>query len=216
MRLPALAFAAAAGAIALSAVALADTPHRVPPFAKAETAHGKTETAVFAGGCFWGVEGVFEQVKGVKRVVSGYAGGRVRAPTYEMVSSGTTGAAEAVRVDFDPSVVRYADLLRVYFSVIADPTLKNRQGPDVGTQYRTALFPVGTSQARQARAYIAQLGAQKAFSRPIVTTIESGRFVTAEDYHQDYMRHNPRNPYIVVNDAPKVAAFRKLFPDIAR
>ena len=207
---------AAAGSIALSAVAFADSAHLVPALAKPEASSGKTETAVFAGGCFWGVEGVFEHVKGVKRAVSGYAGSTVRSPDYEMVSSGVTGAAEAVRVDFDPSVVSYADLLRVYFSVVADPTLKNRQGPDVGTQYRTALFPVGTAQARQAKAYVAQLNASKTFSRPVVTTIESGRFVTAEAYHQNYMRLNPRNPYIVVNDAPKVAALRKLFPNLAR
>jgi peptide-methionine (S)-S-oxide reductase len=214
MRLPLL--LAVAGSVALSAVALADTAHLVPALAKPEAAAGKSETAVFAGGCFWGVEGVFEQVKGVRRAVSGYAGGSAAKPDYGMVSSGTTGAAEAVRVDFDPSVVSYADLLRIYFSVVADPTLKNRQGPDVGTQYRTALFPVSASQARQAKAYIAQLNASKSFSRPVVTTIESGRFVTAEAYHQDYMRHNPRNPYILVNDAPKVAALRKLFPRLVR
>ncbi len=211
-----LLFPLVAGAVALSAVALASPAHLVPAFTSAEPTHAKTETAVFAGGCFWGVEGVFERVKGVKRAVSGYAGGTARSPDYEMVSSGTTGAAEAVRVDFDPSVVSYADLLRIYFSVVADPTLKNRQGPDVGTQYRTALFPVGPAQSRQAKAYIAQLNAAKVFPRPIVTTIESGRFVTAEAYHQDYMRHNPRNPYIVVNDAPKVAALQKLFPRLVR
>ena len=205
-----------AAAILLSAAALANPARPVPALSKAEPSNAKTESAVFAGGCFWGVEGVFEQVKGVKRAVSGYAGGKVAAPSYERVSSGTTGAAEAVRVDFDPRVVSYADLLRIYFSVVADPTLKNRQGPDVGTQYRTALFPVGASQSRQARAYIAQLSAAKTFARPIVTSIESGRFVTAEAYHQDFMRLNPRHPYIVVNDRPKVTALHKQFPGLAR
>ena len=189
---------------------------RVAPLAAAEANPASQETAVLAGGCFWGVEGVFERVKGVRRVVSGYAGGRVPNPGYEAVSSGTTGAAEAVRIDFDPRVVSYAQLLQVYFSVVTDPTQKDRQGPDVGTQYRSALFPVTPSQARQARAYIAQLTAQRAFQRPIVTTVEKGRFWTAEAYHQDYMRKHPAQPYIVIHDRPKLAAFQRQFPALVR
>ena len=191
-------------------------PPRVAPLAAAEPNRASQETAVLAGGCFWGVEGVFERVKGVRRVVSGYAGGRVPNPGYEAVSSGTTGAAEAVRIDFDPRVISYAQLLQIYFSVVTDPTQKDRQGPDVGSQYRTALFPVSPSQARQARAYIAQLTAQRAFSRPIVTTLEKGRFWTAEAYHQDYMRRHPNQPYIVMHDRPKLAAFKRHFPTLVR
>ena len=171
------------------------------------------EVAYFAGGCFWGVEGVFDHMKGVQSAVSGYTGGKTARPTYDSISSGTTGHAEAVRVTFDPRQVRYADLLRVYFSVITDPTQLNRQGPDSGTQYRTALFPASKAQAVQARAYIAQLGAAKLYPRPIVTRIEPlAGFTVAETYHQDFMAKNPRHPYIVVNDAPKVAALRAKFP----
>ena len=175
------------------------------------------EVAYFAGGCFWGVEGVFEHVKGVQSAVSGYAGGKTARPDYESVSGGATGHAEAVKVTFDPRVVRYADLLRVYFSVVADPTQLNRQGPDSGTQYRTALFPTSKAQAVQARAYIAQLSAAHIYPKPIVTRIEpySG-FTVAEAYHQDFMAKNPRYPYIVVNDAPKVAALRARFPQSYR
>ena len=171
------------------------------------------EVAYFAGGCFWGVEGVFEHVKGVQSAVSGYTGGQTARPTYDSISSGTTGHAETVKVTFDPRQIRYADLLRVYFSVITDPTELNRQGPDSGTQYRTALFPTSKAQAVQARAYIAQLGAAKLYARPIVTRIEPlAGFTVAETYHQDFMAKNPRHPYIVAHDAPKVAALRAKFP----
>ena len=170
------------------------------------------EVAIFAGGCFWGVEGVFEHVRGVTGAVSGYTGGR-GAPTYAAVSGGRTGHAEAVRVTYDPRVVRYSDLLRIYFSVVADPTTLNHQGPDHGTQYRTALFPTSAAQEKQARAYIAQLTRQRVFDRPIVTRIERLRgFTPAETYHQDYMRKNPNAGYIVANDRPKVVALKRLFP----
>ena len=175
------------------------------------------EVAYFAGGCFWGVEGVFEHVKGVHSAVSGYAGGKTARPTYGSISTGATGHAETVKVTFDPRAVRYADLLRVYFSVVADPTQLNRQGPDRGTQYRTALFPVTKAQAVQARAYIAQLGAAKVYPRPIVTRIEPYKgFTAAEAYHQDFMRKNPNHGYIVVHDRPKVAALQAQFPRLYR
>jgi len=171
------------------------------------------EVAIFAGGCFWGVEGVFEHVRGVSSAVSGYAGGKEARPTYAAVSAGRTGHAEAVRVTYDPRVVRYSDLLRIYFSVVADPTQLNRQGPDRGTQYRSALFPMSAAQERQARAYLSQLRRQRVFDRPVVTRIESLRgFTPAEAYHQDYMRKNPNAGYIVTHDRPKVEALRRLFP----
>lgn len=176
-------------------------------------ATARQEVAYFAGGCFWGVEGVFEHVKGVTSAVSGYSGGTTPRPTYEQVSTGRTGHAETVRVTYDPTKVSYAKLLQVYFSVVADPTLLNRQGPDTGTQYRAALFPVNVAQARQAKAYIAQLTAAKTFNRPIVTRLEKfGGFTPAESYHQDFMRNNPNYPYIVINDRPKVEALKQLYP----
>ena len=203
----------AASLLAVVEPASAERVVKAPSPALVVPASAPREVALFAGGCFWGVEGVFEHVRGVTSAVSGYAGGRTASPGYEQVSSGTTGHAETVRVSFDPRVVRYADLLQIYFSVVADPTLLNRQGPDSGTQYRTALFPTSAAQARQARAYIAQLSAARVFPRPIVTTIEPARgFTPAESYHQDFMAKNPLYPYIVVNDRPKVAALKRLFP----
>lgn len=172
------------------------------------------KTAVFAGGCFWGVEAVFSHVKGVKSAVSGYAGGTKTDADYDTVSGGRTGHAEVVKVTYDPSVIRYDQLLRIYFSVIADPTLKNRQGPDTGAQYRTALFPIGAEQAAVAKAYIAQLSAAKVYKRPIVTTIESGAFFPAETYHQDFAQKNPNHPYIRTWDAPKVAALKAMYPGV--
>ena len=172
-----------------------------------------TETAVLAGGCFWGVEGVFEHVKGVRKVVSGYAGGSAADANYRAVSSERTGHAEAVKITYDPNLVSYGDLLRIYFSVAHDPTQLNRQGPDTGTQYRTSLMPTSPGQLAQARAYLAQLRATKVFDQPIVTRIESGRgFSAAETYHQDFMKKNPAHPYILRHDRPKVAALKKLFP----
>ena len=189
----------------------------LPAPAKVLAASASREVAYFAGGCFWGVEGVFEHVKGVESAISGYMGGRTPNPDYRGVTSGRTGHAETVRVRFDPKQVRYSDLLRIYFSVVADPTQLNRQGPDTGTQYRTALFPANRAQAEHARAYIAQLTKARAFRRPIVTRIEPlSRFTPAEPYHQDFMAKNPRHPYSVMHDRPKVAALRAQFPRLIR
>ena len=175
------------------------------------------DTAVFAGGCFWGIEAVFEHLKGVKYAESGYAGGSVASPSYEQVSSGETGQAESVRVVYDPAQISYGQLLQVFFSVAHDPTQLNRQGPDVGTQYRSVLFYRNAEQERAARAYIAQLTAAKTFSRPIVTQVVPLKaFYLAEAYHQDYMAHHPDAPYIVYNDAPKVAQLRARFPALYR
>src|ERR1700722_16551837 len=184
-----------------------------PPAVDAKPGAG-LETAVFSGGCFWGVQGVFEHVRGVTRAVSGYAGGRVAHPDYEQVSSGVTGHAESVSVTFDPAQVSYGTLLRIFFSVALDPTQKDRQGPDWGTQYRSELFVTGPDQERVAKAYIAQLDAAHTFSHPIVTRVDSaGPFYPAEAYHQDYLDLHPDQPYIAINDIPKVEALRTLFPE---
>jgi peptide-methionine (S)-S-oxide reductase len=205
--------ALAAGALTLTRPAFAERAVLAPLPALTIAPTTNREVAIFAGGCFWGVEGVFEHVRGVSSAVSGYAGGKAARPTYDAVSAGNTGHAEAVRVTYDPRVVRYSDLLRIYFSVVADPTTLNAQGPDRGPQYRTALFPTSAAQEKQARAYLAQLQRQRVFNRPIVTRIESLHgFTPAETYHQDYMRKNPNAGYIVVNDRPKVEALRRLFP----
>ena len=202
-----------AGAVTLVQPALAERTVLAPLPTLSIAPTSTREVAVFAGGCFWGAEGVFEHVRGVSSAVSGYTGGQGARPTYDSVSGGNTGHAEAVRVTYDPRVVRYSDLLRIYFSVVADPTQLNRQGPDSGTQYRSALFPTSAAQEKQARAYIAQLRGQRIFDQPIVTRIESLRgFVPAETYHQDYMKKNPNAGYIVANDRPKVEALRRLFP----
>jgi peptide-methionine (S)-S-oxide reductase len=175
------------------------------------------DTAVFAGGCFWGIEAVFEHVKGVKSAVSGYAGGSVANPSYEQVSNGDTGHAEVVQVIYDPSQVSYGKLLQIFFSVAHDPTQLNRQGPDRGTQYRSAIFYNTPQQQQVAESYIKQLTAAKTFSRPIVTQVSKlSRFFPAEAYHQDYLVHHPNQPYIVIHDKPKVAALKKNFPDIYR
>jgi peptide-methionine (S)-S-oxide reductase len=174
-------------------------------------------TAVFAGGCFWGVEAVFDHVRGVRDAVSGYAGGVANTADYDTVSTGTTGHAESVKVVYDPSQVSYGQLLKVYFSVAHDPTQLNRQSPDVGTQYRSEIFTTTPEQARIARAYIAQLTAAKAFPAPIVTRVEPLHgFYPAEAYHQDYLAHHPDQPYIVYNDAPKLVALKQLFPRLYR
>ena len=171
------------------------------------------ETAVLAGGCFWGVEGVYRHVKGVTSVTSGYSGGASSTAHYEMTSSGRTGHAESVRIVYDPTVVSYGEILRIYFSLVADPTLKDRQGPDEGPQYRSALFPLSPAQARVAKAYITQLDAAKVYRRPIATTVEPFKgFFLAEAEHQNFMARNPTYPYIVINDRPKVEALRKQFP----
>lgn len=171
------------------------------------------QTAVFAGGCFWGVEGVFEHVKGVKKVWAGYAGGEAATADYEQVSSGRTGHAESVKVVYDPAQVSYGKLLQVFFSVAADPTQLNRQGPDVGTQYRSAIFYAGDEQKRIAEAYVAQLDQAHVYRAPIVTQVVPLKaFYAAEAYHQNFMRLHPDVPYIVINDAPKVRNLKSLFP----
>ena len=173
------------------------------------------DTAVFAGGCFWGVEAVFEHVKGVRDVVSGYAGGRSASPSYEEVGSGETGHAESVRVVYDPAIVSYATLMRVFFSVAHDATQLNRQGPDVGTQYRSAIFFRNEAQKKEAEAYIAQLTKARFYRAPIVTEVAPlDRFHPAEEYHQDYMARHPNDPYIVYHDRPKVENLRRGFPEL--
>ena len=211
-------FAAAAG---YAGAAAASDARVVPPFAGAAAAAqprpGETETAVLAGGCFWGVQGVFQYVKGVTNAVSGYAGGDRKEASYDAVSTGTTGHAEAVQVTFDPRQISYARILQIFFSVAHDPTQLNFQGPDHGTQYRSAVFPVNDEQARIAKAYIAQLGDAKVFGSRIVTTIEPGKaFYPAETYHQDFLVRNPSYPYIVINDLPKVDDLKRLFPELYR
>jgi peptide-methionine (S)-S-oxide reductase len=192
-----------------------DGPVIAPSF-DATGASGATEdTAVFAGGCFWGVDAVYKHVKGVKSVVSGYAGGDVANPSYEQVSTGDTGHAESVQVIYDPSQVSYGKLLQIFFSVVHDPTQLNRQGPDRGTQYRSAIFYNNAQQQQVAESYIKQLTAAKTFSRPIVTQVAKLKgFYPAEAYHQNYLAQHPDQPYIVINDQPKVAALKKQFPDI--
>lgn len=185
------------------------------PVSKTDVTASGPQTAVFAGGCFWGMEAVFEHVKGVKTVTAGYAGGTRETATYDQVSTETTKHAEAIRVVYDPAKVSYATLLRVYFSVAHDPTQLNRQTPDSGYSYRSAIFPQSAAQRGVAAAYIAQLGQAHVFAKPIVTKIESGSFFSAEDYHQRFFDRNPNHPYIVTFDKPKVAAFRAGFPQLA-
>lgn len=171
------------------------------------------KTAIFAGGCFWGIEGVFSHVKGVKSAVSGYHGGNAATATYEQIGTGTTQHAEAVRVVYDPAVIRYDELLRIFFSVGADPTLRNRQGPDVGPQYRAALVPMTKEQREVAAAYLAQMKKSGKWARPIVTGLENYRkFYTAEPGHQDFLADNPRHPYILRWDMPKVRALKSMYP----
>jgi peptide-methionine (S)-S-oxide reductase len=187
------------------------------PAVDAAKAPGAVQTAVLSGGCFWGVQGVFEHVKGVRRVLAGYAGGKQGTAHYEIVSTGTTGHAESVQVTFDPAEVSYGEILRVFFSVAHDPTQLNRQGPDEGTQYRSEIFYANPDQQRIATAYIAQLGKAHVFSSPIVTRVDPlEAFFPAEGYHQDYLVHNPDNPYIVYNDLPKIAALHRALPDLYR
>ena len=209
----------AAGALAIAACSpaiAAEATFDAPAAQRAANEGRGLKTAVFAGGCFWGVEAVFSHTKGVTSAVSGYAGGRIANPSYEQVSGGETGHAEAVRVTYDPSVVRYDQLLRILFSVVADPTLKNRQGPDSGTQYRAAIFPLNAEQRQVATAYLAQMRSSGVWERPIVVEIESGRFYAAEGYHQDFAEKNPNHPYIRRWDAPKVVALRAMYPSLYR
>jgi len=176
-----------------------------------------TQTAVLAGGCFWGVEGVFEHMRGVRGVVSGYAGGDSSAATYEKVGTGRTGHAESVQITFDPNEVSYADILRVFFSVAHDPTQLNRQGPDTGTQYRSAIFYTSDAQRDLARSYIAELNKSGKFSRAIVTRVDPlEAFYPAENYHQDFIAKNPRNPYVLINDLPKIHELERRYPEYYR
>jgi peptide-methionine (S)-S-oxide reductase len=175
------------------------------------------QKAVLSGGCFWGVQGVFERVKGVKNAVAGYAGGDKSTAQYEMVSTGATGHAESVEITFDPAQVTYGQLLKIYFSVVTDPTELNRQGPDTGTQYRSAIFYMNDDQKRVAEAYISQLNAAKVFSNKIVTQVVPYRgFYPAEDYHQHFLDKHPTYPYIAINDMPKVAALKKSYPQMCK
>ncbi len=195
----------------------AEEPRAIPAPAVDPSSSADTEVAVLAGGCFWGVQGVFQHVEGVRNAVSGYAGGEKGTAEYDRVSSGTTGHAESVQVSFDPRKISYGRILQIYFSVAHDPTELNRQGPDFGTQYRSAIFPMNAEQAAIAKAYIAQLDKAHAFESPIVTRIEPGKtFYPAEAYHQDFLVRHPAYPYIVINDLPKVAALKRLFPDVYR
>lgn len=192
-----------------------EAPLLAPTFGAALATAATEDTAVFAGGCFWGVEAVFDHVKGVKTAISGYAGGNVANPSYEQVSTGDTGHAESVEVIYDPSQVSYGKLLQIFFSVATDPTQLNRQGPDEGTQYRNAIFYRNAQQKQVAESYIKQLTAAKTFSRPIVTQVAPLHgFYSAEEYHQHYLEHHPNQLYIVINDKPKLVALKKQFPDI--
>lgn len=206
---------------AVVAAALGSTAHAaaIPaPAADAPKASSAgTQTAVFAGGCFWGVEAVFRHMKGVQSAVSGYAGGRTKNPTYKDVTSGMTGHAESVEVKYDPSQVSYGELLRVFMSAAHDPTELNRQGPDVGTQYRSAIYWVNDEQKKIAQAYVAQLDAAKTYPSKIVTELAPLTvFYPAEAYHQDYLARHPTQPYIVYNDLPKLEALKKDYPALVR
>lgn len=200
---------------ALQGAVGAEVMLKVPAYTGTQAAatEGRMQTAVLAGGCFWGVQGVFQHVRGVTRALSGYAGGEQATAQYDSVASGRTGHAETVQVTFDPGVISYDRILQIYFSVAHDPTQLNRQGPDVGTQYRSAIFPVDAEQARIAREYIAQLDQAKVFRKAIATKIEPERkFYIAESYHQDFVERNPHYPYVVVNDLPKIDGLKKIFP----
>jgi peptide-methionine (S)-S-oxide reductase len=201
----------------LALVAASTGRGQIPPFAgesQAPAIRGK-QTAVLAGGCFWGVDAVFKHVKGVSSVVSGYSGGNAVTAQYESVSTGTTGHAESVKITFDPAQVSYGELLRVFFSVATDPTQLNRQGPDTGTQYRSVIFYANDDQNQIALAYIDQLNRAKVFSGPIVTQVVPLKaFYPAEEYHQNFLARNPTYPYIVYNDLPKLRELQKQFPDL--
>jgi peptide-methionine (S)-S-oxide reductase len=211
----AFAFTSACGTEATSFIGTAEAAEGIkiaaPTVAIAEPKG--IQTAVFAGGCFWGIEGVFERVKGVTAVESGYSGGTKANATYDRIGTGQTGHAESVRIRYNPAVVSYNDLLHIFFSVTHDPTQLNRQGPDTGSQYRTAIFPASAAQKKAASAYIAQLNKAGYWKKPIVTKIEAYGFFPAETYHQDFMAKNPNQAYIVAWDKPKIANLKRLFPD---
>ncbi|MDG9968486.1 peptide-methionine (S)-S-oxide reductase MsrA [Achromobacter mucicolens] len=212
------ALATAGGLLISSATPAADRAFIIPPPAADQAASAAAtatqEKAVIAGGCFWGVQAVFQHVKGVSNAVSGYAGGQAGTANYNAVGSGRTGHAEAVEITYDPRQISYGQLLQIYFSVAHDPTQLNRQGPDHGTQYRSAVFPANDSQRKVAEAYIAQLNKTGVYPKALATTIEPLQaFYPAEDYHQDYLVRNPNSLYIVINDVPKVENLAKTFPD---
>ena len=214
--------AAAIGALAMTAFVIApalsaeDAVVIPAPVSDIQASDG-LQTVVVSGGCFWGVQGVFQHVKGVTSAVSGYAGGDKKTAEYETVSSGRTGHAESVQVTFDPRQISYGRLLQIFFSVVHDPTELNRQGPDTGTQYRSAIFATNAEQADVAKVYIAQLDRAHAFKKAIVTRIEMDRlFYPAESYHQDFLTRNPRYPYIAINDLPKIEDLKRVFPDLYR
>ena len=214
----AIALLLAAGSLALSACSgpaiAAEEPVNAPAATRVAKEAKGLKTAIFAGGCFWGVEGVFSHVKGVTSAVSGFHGGNAASAKYDMIITGVTDHAESVKITYDPAVIRYDQLLRIFFSVVADPTLKNRQGPDVGAHYRSAIVPMNAEQAAVAKAYIAQLGKAGLWKKPIVTRIEAYKaFYPAEDYHQDFMANNPRHGYILRWDKPKVEALKTMFPN---
>jgi peptide-methionine (S)-S-oxide reductase len=214
----AMAFLVWAGLAIRSYPAAAEGAHALPaPAVDAPPGQANSAVIVLAGGCFWGVQGVFQHVKGVTGAVSGYAGGDRKTADYETVSTGRTGHAESVQVSFDPRQISYGRLLQIFFSVVHDPTQLNRQGPDTGTQYRSAIFPTSAGQADVAKAYIAQLDQAHAFKKAIVTRIEPDRpFYPAENYHQDFLTRNPRHPYIAINDLPKIEDLKRVFPDLYR
>ncbi|AOJ77050.1 peptide-methionine (S)-S-oxide reductase MsrA [Burkholderia ubonensis] len=217
-RLAALALAAAAVFGYQRVVRSAEPIHNAPaPTLDEAPAASHNETAVLAGGCFWGVQGVFEHVKGVKQVTAGYAGGMAATAHYTLVGTGLTGHAESVSIVYDPAQITYGRLLQIFFSVVHDPTELNRQGPDDGTQYRSAIFPTNAQQRAVANAYIAQLGNAHVFPAPIVTRVEPfNGFYPAETYHQNYLELHPDAPYIAINDLPKVAALKQRFPALYR
>jgi peptide-methionine (S)-S-oxide reductase len=206
---------------ALTAALLACAPARaaeqaviIPPPAQDEPASDGLQTAVIAGGCFWGVQGVYQHTRGVVSAVSGYAGGTKSSADYRTVSSGTTGHAESVQIKFDPKVISYGKILQIFFSVVHDPTQLNRQGPDTGPQYRSAIFVTSDAQKNVADGYITQLGQAKVFGKPIVTKVgKLETFYPAEDYHQDYLTLHPSQPYIAYNDLPKIGNLKKIFAD---
>jgi len=212
-------YAAAIGALAIAAFAIA--PSRaseeavvIPPPATDVQAADGIQTAVIAGGCFWGVQGVYQHTAGVLNAVSGYSGGSKMTANYEMVGTGTTGHAESVEIKYDPKKISYGKILQIYFSVVHDPTQLNRQGPDTGTQYRSAIFTTSDEQKKVAEAYIAQLNAAKVYKKPIATKVGPLQgFYPAEDYHQDYLTLHPNQPYIAYNDIPKVENLKKIFAD---
>jgi len=204
--------------VALRPAAQGEKARIIPvPVTDENAGQARSAVAVLAGGCFWGVQGVFQHVAGVTSAISGYAGGQKETAHYEMVGTGRSGHAEAVQVTYDPRQITYGRLLQIFFSVIHDPTQFNRQGPDTGTEYRSTIFPISAEQARVAKAYIAQLEQARVFPAAIVTTLEMDRpFFPAEDYHQDFLTRHPTHPYIVINDLPKVKELKRVFPDVYR